>query len=131
MHFARRRLRWLIGAWLLCQAATVASAPLALWRSSKQAASDAAPSSDDTCCPGVAPGQVCPMHHTKEGGRKCAMRNACPSAADALVALSGVVGLERRASRSFDDRSAGAPVRHLQSNTIARASRPESPPPRA
>ena len=35
------------------------------------------PIHDDKCCPGMLPGQICPMHHTKEGKRTCKMRSAC------------------------------------------------------
>lgn len=127
MRIVRRRLPWMVGAWLLCQAAAAASAPLALCC---RPASDLAVA-DEECCPGVAPGQVCPMHHTKEGGRKCVMRSACASNDAALLSLSGIVGLTSRESFSISDRTLWASIAPMQPNTLARASRPESPPPRA
>jgi hypothetical protein len=125
MHIVRARLPWIVGAWLLCQSAAFASAPLALWRS------PAASAADDDCCPGVAPGQVCPMHHAKEGARTCAMRSACAPSDAALVALSGGIGVPSRAPVAIADTLA---VRSIQASdviTSSRASRPESPPPRA
>jgi hypothetical protein len=127
MRIVRRRLSWVVGAWMLCQAAAVASAPLALWRTSLPAVGAIA----DDCCPGVAPGQVCPMHHTKEGGRKCAMRSACSPDSAALVSLSGIVGLPSRAFTKLAESSLSSSLGQRESATLARSTRPESPPPRA
>lgn len=126
MTRVRRRLSWLIGAWLLCQIANVAAAPLTFCCQSVAGAAD-----EDTCCPGLLPGQVCPMHHPKDGGRTCEMRNACARADAALVALAGGVGVLPPATvvaSPFD--SGDLPHASLRP-AIRRSRRPESPPPRA
>jgi hypothetical protein len=114
-----------VGAWLLCQAAGLASAPLALWRAPAEAGIV------DECCPGVAPGQVCPMHHAKEGGRTCVMRNACSQSNAALLVLSGGIGVPPRATAAVAVAIDVESVSLTESTTFARTSRPESPPPRA
>src|SRR5258705_2309154 len=84
MSPVRRRLSWLIGAWLLCQVANVAAAPLTFCCQNVATAGD-----EEKCCPGLLPGQVCPMHHTREGERTCKMRNSSPRTDAALMALAG------------------------------------------
>jgi hypothetical protein len=59
------------------------------------------------------------------------MRNACGRTDAALVSLAGVVGLLPHptvAVKAFDP---GDSVRELTPSALARACRPESPPPRA
>ena len=68
MSVVRRRLSWVVGAWLLCQIANVTAAPV-MFHCQNVATAD-----DDECCPGLLPGQVCPMHHTKAGEKTCKMR---------------------------------------------------------
>jgi hypothetical protein len=125
MQRVRRRLPWIVGAWLLCQAAAVASAPLALWRTAPTI------SVEDDCCPGVAPGQMCPMHHTKEGTRKCVVRGACDTSHAALLALSGGLGLPSLATSPIVRPPSADRIALSRPTTIVRAARPESPPPRA
>ena len=62
MSFVRRHLSWMVCGWLVCQMASVAAAPLAFCCKDVPAADP-----DDKCCPGLLPGQICPMHHTREG----------------------------------------------------------------
>ena len=62
----RPMLRALASAWLVCQLAGLIAAPVAMCVNPAEAAASA----EDACCPGVAPGQVCPMHHTRERLRK-------------------------------------------------------------
>ena len=78
------RLRLATAAWLACQMAAMVGAPVVL----HAMPSIAAAASDEDCCPGVAPGQVCPMHHTKAGARHCAIRSACGSQDAALLPLA-------------------------------------------
>jgi hypothetical protein len=125
MRLQRRRLPWIVSAWLLCQAAAVASAPMALWRTGPTIAVE------DDCCPGVAPGQVCPMHHTKEGQRKCVMHGACASSTAALIALSGGIGLLAHVSVADAPYAAAGAILISESSTLSRLAPPESPPPRA
>src|SRR3954469_24512590 len=87
MSRVRRRLSWLIGAWLLCQVANLAAAPLTFCCQNVATAG-----ADEKCCPGLLPGEVCPMHHTKEGERTCKMRSLCTGSDASLVALGGGLG---------------------------------------
>src|SRR5947208_15455572 len=87
MSSVRRRLSWLVGAWLLCQVANVGAAPLTFCCQNVATAGD-----DEKCCPGLLPGQVCPMHHTKEGERTCRMRGVCTGSDTALVELASALG---------------------------------------
>jgi hypothetical protein len=126
MHGVRSRIRRVAVLWLFCQAGAVAGAPFALW---------AAPSAlvalaDHDCCPGVAPGQVCPMHHTREGVRHCAMSSACGASDAALLTVAGLIAPPAVFSMpSVDVRP--EPVVSAAFSTASRAARPESPPPRA
>ena len=126
MSSVRRRLPWVIGAWLLCQVAGVAAAPVAFCCQNVATAAD-----EDNCCPGLLPGQVCPMHHTKEGERTSKMRNACARSDAALLALSGGVGVLPKATAIVVAFDSGRPPRLSRPSAIARHHRPESPPPRA
>jgi hypothetical protein len=123
----RPMLRAFASAWLVCQLAGLIAAPVAMCVSPAEAAASA----EDACCPGVAPGQVCPMHHTREGAKHCVMRSACASGTTALLTLVGSVGLLPSLSSSPAD--ALVPVGtapRVASATVARAELPESPPPR-
>jgi hypothetical protein len=126
MSFVRRRLSWVIGAWLLCQVAGVAAAPLTFCCQNVASADD-----EEKCCPGLLPGQVCPMHHTKEGERTCKMRSTCTKSDAALVALAGGIGVVPTATPLVSSFDLGDPVRPAPRSAILRAYRPESPPPRA
>ena len=121
-------LRALACAWVVCQLAGIVAGPLAVYFGPAEAIA----SSEDACCPGVAPGQVCPMHHTREGTKHCVMRNACAASTAALLTLVGGVGLMPTPSASSADASApSGPASLFASATIARPELPESPPPRA
>jgi hypothetical protein len=126
MSPVRRRLSWLIGAWLLCQVANVAAAPLTFSCQNVATAGD-----EEKCCPGLLPGQVCPMHHTKEGERTCKMRASCCGSDASIVALAsglGAVPVSTPAVSTFD---LGDRLRPAQPSAILRSARPESPPPRS
>lgn len=121
-------LRVLACAWLLCQVAGLIAAPVAVC----VAPVEAVASGDDACCPGVLPGQVCPMHHTREGGKHCVMRSACTSSTAALLTLVGSVGLlPSSASSSVDVLAVSGSAPLFASAAIVRSELPESPPPRA
>ena len=111
--------------WLTCQIAGVVAAPLAFCCQGVVAADD------EECCPGLLPGQICPMHHTREGDRTCKMRDACGRADAGLVSLAGVVGLLTRATPVVSAFDLGDTVSSPAPSAIARAYRPESPPPRS
>lgn len=125
MPFVRRRMSWVVGVWLACQLAGVVAAPLAFCCRTIQV------DDDEACCPGLLPGQMCPMHHKREGERTCKMRGACSRADAGLVALAGVVGLLPATTGVVSASTVGAPPRAGVPSAIQRAHRPESPPPRA
>ena len=126
MSGVRRRLSWVVCFWLACQMAGVVAAPLAFCCQNMPAADD-----DEQCCPGLLPGQICPMHHRREGEPTCKMRDACGRADAALVALGGVVGLLPHATAAVSVFETGDRVTSIAASAIACAYRPESPPPRA
>jgi hypothetical protein len=127
MLSVRRRLSWLVCAWLTCQIATVVAAPITFCCKAVPVADD-----DEECCPGVAPGQLCPMHHkTATGKNDCKMRSTCGPADAMLVALAGGIGVLPRATAVVNAFVPGDVVAPSAPVALARSSRPESPPPRA
>jgi hypothetical protein len=126
MSFVRRHFAWMICAWLACQVASVAAAPLAFCCKSVPATDP-----DDKCCPGMLPGQICPMHHKKEGERTCKMRNACTRSDAALISLAGGLGTIPRPTPTVNVFDSGTFVTPIAPSAILRAHVPESPPPRA
>jgi len=125
MVAVRSRVPWIVCLWLACQIAGIVAAPLAFCCQTAVAADE------EACCPGLLPGQICPMHHKTEGDRTCKMRDACGRADAGLVSLAGVVGLLPRATRVVIAFDLGDAVASSAPSAIARAYRPESPPPRA
>lgn len=123
----RPLLRSLASVWLACQLAGFAAAPLALCLGPASAAADV----EDACCPGIAPGQMCPMHHTREGTRQCVLRNACASSSAALLTLFGGLGLLPSSAESSTVVAVSPLGPAPSSERIVRADLPESPPPRA
>ena len=126
MVFVRRRLPRLICAWLTFQIAGVAAAPIMFCCNDVRTAQD-----EQVCCAGLAPGQLCPMHHKVAGKSECKMRNACAPADAMLVALAGGVGVLPPATALVNAFDPGDVVAPSVPDLIARTSSPESPPPRA
>jgi hypothetical protein len=126
MSLVRRRLSWLVGAWLLCQIANVAAAPLTFCCQNVATAED-----EEECCPGLLPGQVCPMHHVKEGERTCKMRGVCTGTDASIVALAGGLGAIPERTALVNAFELGDLPRLAPRSAILRSDRPESPPPRA
>jgi hypothetical protein len=126
MSFVRRHFAWMICGWLVCQVASVAAAPLAFCCQEVPATDP-----DDKCCPGMLPGQICPMHHTREGVKTCKMRNACTRSDAALIALAGGVGTLPPRTATVNVFDSGTFVAPITPSAILRAHVPESPPPRA
>jgi hypothetical protein len=118
-------LSWAIGAWLLFQLANVTAAPLTFYCQNVATAGD-----DEKCCPGLLPGQVCPMHHTKEGKATCKMRSTCAGTDASLMALAGGLGAMPRTTAMVSAFDPGELHALAQPSTILRSERPESPPPR-
>jgi hypothetical protein len=128
MVAVRRRVSWIVSLWLACQIAGVVAAPLAFCCQPVLA------SDEEECCPGLAPGQMCPMHHTRARDKKeptCKMRDACGRTDSGLVALAGVVGLLPPPTATVSSFEVGEAVHAAIPTLVARADRPESPPPRA
>ena len=126
MSVVRRRLSWLVGAWLLCQIANVAAAPLTFCCQNVAIAGD-----DEKCCPGLLPGEICPMHHTREGERTCKMRGVCTGTDAAVVALASSLGAMPSATVVVNAFELGDLPRVAPLSIVLRTDRPESPPPRA
>ncbi len=129
MAFLRRRLTFVVCVWLIGQAAGLAAAPFALCCGTAPGTS--VHDDEEKCCPGLLPGQVCPMHHTKEGVRTCKMRSVCTNSDAAFLSLSGGLGVMPQPTATVNafGLRAAAPV--MAPSAISRALRPESPPPRA
>jgi hypothetical protein len=127
MSRVRRRVSWMACFWLTCQLAGIVAAPLAFCCRGVEAVD----SDDDVCCPGLLPGQICPMHHKVEGKPTCKMRDACGRADAALVSLAGIVGLLPSMTVAVSTFVAGDRFAALVPSAISRAYRPDSPPPRA
>jgi hypothetical protein len=126
MPFVRSRLSWIVGAWLVCQVAGLAAAPIALCCANQEAAADT-----PSCCRGLAPGQKCPMHHHEESDRTCKMRNACSQSDAALLTLSGGLGVLPSSTVGVSAFDPGDIVATASPVPVPRSDRPESPPPRA
>lgn len=123
----RPTLRYVACAWLVCQLAGFAAAPIAVGQSRSAAGTD----SRESCCPGVAPGQACPMHRTATGAKTCVMRNACAPSPSVMLTLLGGLGLLPPLTSTLTALVAGDVPPSDPSAAIARAELPESPPPRA
>lgn len=132
----RARLPWFVGAWLLCQAAGLTAAPLALCCDIQLEAS-----ADDACCQGLAPGQTCPLHgHTapaastsgtsdSKAPADCTMRSACGPTDLALLSIaSGVAVLPT--VNAVAVLTISTPVASIDALASSRVELPESPPPR-
>jgi len=124
MSLVRRRLSWIICSWLICQAAGIVAAPLAL------CCHDADSASLPDCCEGVGPGQVCPMHH-KTGDTTCKMRNACAPGDSALISLSGALGVLPSATVDVNVFASGESAAWPAAHAVLRTTPPDPPPPRA
>src|SRR5436190_16906974 len=94
----RRALRMTIGVWMAAQLVGAAAAPFALCSAFQPAPSD----SHSGCCPGVGPGQVCPMHKTREGAARCTMSSACHASDAALLSLFSSIGVTPQSDFTLD-----------------------------
>jgi len=123
MSLVRRRLPWIVSAWLLCQLTGLAAAPFALCCT----AADELPE----CCRTVGPGQTCPMHHGGHDDSTCKMRNGCASGDSALISLGGGLGVLPSSTSGVTPFASGEDAAPLTASAIDRAEPPDSPPPRA
>jgi len=122
MRFIRERLSWVVAGWLACQMTALAAVSVSA------ACAETGPRK---CCAAARPGQACPMHHPGEDDRTCKMRDACGRTDAALLALAGGVGVLPHATDVVIAFALGDPVSAMSPSPILRATRPESPPPRA
>jgi hypothetical protein len=118
----RRFLRSIACTWIACQLMAVAS-PLAL-------ACDAFGIDQVTCCPGIGPGQICPMHHKTAGDRNtCKMESTCGHH-DTMLLTIMAIGILPPSSVAIASSSTTARVDALTASTLSRAFVPDLPPPR-
>jgi hypothetical protein len=118
----RSFLRSISCAWIALQVMAVAS-PLAL-------SCDAFGIDQLTCCPGIGPGQVCPMHHKTAGDRgTCKMESTCAHHDTALLTLMAV-GILPPSSVAISSSSLNARVGVVNESMRSRAFVPDLPPPR-
>jgi hypothetical protein len=125
MYRFRRRLTC---AWLMLELAAFAAAPIVMF---VDRGHPSGTHRQKACCPGIAPGQICPMHHAREGGRTCTMTSGCREDAVALLSLIAVAGVPALTARGVSLSATADLVQPLTATPIARAELPESPPPRA
>jgi hypothetical protein len=126
MSLVRRRIAWVIGAWLLCQIANVSAAPLTFSCQNVASAAD-----EEECCPGLLPGQVCPMHHAKKGEPTCQMRSSCAGCDTAIISLAIGAGAPPSSTPAVSTFDLGERIVLAPQSSTLRSDRPESPPPRA
>lgn len=121
-----RALRITAAIWIVIQLAAVCAAPVVLACAHVPTAAD----DEAACCPGLLPGQVCPMHHTREGAQKCHMRSACGSSDASLVTLTFGVGVLPSNATLVAIAPIATAAAAPAAGAIARPDRPEPPPPR-
>ena len=122
----RSILRHLACAWLACQIAASAAAPLGLCCAPTPVADDV-----PQCCKNVKAGQECPMHHRREGKPACRMCGSSDSSSTALLSLASGIGLvppNVQYAVALEPLTIVVPSFAM---SIGRADRPDAPPPRA
>jgi hypothetical protein len=133
VFFLRRRLSRVAGVWVFYQTLVAGMAVVA------PCCMAVAASQDEECCPGVEPGEICPMHHktegghheTEESGRICLLTDACSPTSALLLSLANGAGLIPAPPDTAADHLAAESVRLLSDHPRTRAARPEPHPPRA
>jgi len=125
MPTLRRRLSWIVAAWLVCQAST------AVVLSSATCAGDRDEASAVVCTCPHADGVECPMHHTRTApASRCSCQGSDESAASAVLALIGpaaVLPESRGTAKSVRLSSVSIAPRTARRD---RPSVPDPPPPR-
>jgi hypothetical protein len=116
----RRALGPLTAAWIVCQVATLASSPVALWLMSADLA-------ECTCTTGDH--ASCPMHHKQEPGSKiCLLRSAANPGTMVLASMFSGAGLLPAQAGSVE-----SPGNHsaavIKLTTLPSRYRPPDPPP--
>ena len=121
-------MRLVASLWLAGQLASFVAAPIAVYASPA-----IAPLHDDArCCPGLEPGQECPMHHGREGGARCHLSPVCSHDGDALILIVGTLAFAPLSSlsSSFDPVVRSEAVAASAASPLYRTLSPDLPPPR-
>jgi hypothetical protein len=111
--------------WLVFQISVLAVSPFGVCCSvTAQAAVD-----DDECCKGMAPGQMCPLHHHRHSAGP-SLRCGCGSIDPALISLTFGLGV-MPSPVSVDVTLVSTPVPQSTVHALYRAGSLDPPPPRA
>ena len=128
MSRLRARLIACALAILVCQAAALSAAPVALCRGALSADADL-----DECCKALAPGQTCPMHHTTHGApdtRGTAWTCVCSPSDAVLASIVGVAGALPAPVRVPRATVRVAVIVSMSPSILDRHQPPQNPPPR-
>lgn len=128
MNLLRARLVACVIAVLVCQAAALSAAPLALCRGALSADADL-----DECCRNLRPGQTCPMHHTTHGApdtRGPAWTCVCSPSDAVLASIVGVAGALPEPVRVARVSVRVTAIASLAPSILDRHHPPQYPPPR-
>jgi hypothetical protein len=127
MNLIRVRLIAYAIAVLVCQAAALSAAPVALCRGALSAADDL-----DECCKNLGPGQTCPMHHKTHDAenRGPAWTCVCSPSDAVLASLVGVSGALPEPVRVPDPATRVAVLVAVPPSTLDHQQPPNYPPPR-
>jgi hypothetical protein len=95
MRSVRANLRAVVAAMLLGQLAGFALLPAALCCTRETSGSGIQVSAHERkpCCPGMAPGQVCPMHRAESQKQQNGPRLRCAPDSGSPLALIGLLGI--------------------------------------
>ena len=127
MRIVRRRLSWMVGAWLLCHVCALAAAPISICLSS----SASAPSLECTCDHGDA--TECPMHHKSSAAPKptCTCRSTSDSGLATLASMLGPFAVVDAAARIVSPDAMAAMPALRPASFFNVPAIPDPPPPRA
>ena len=119
----RRALGRFAVAWLLCQSATLAILPAAVWASAEDPL-------ECTCAHGNH--TICPMHHKPApGSRQCQMRSTHHGDPALLSSLFSAIGLVPPSAPATVSERGSLVVHPDATGVILRPAAPDPPPPRA
>ena len=114
--------------WLICQSASLLAAPLSLAQLPSQTTLD----SEECHCPGVGPGQICPMHHKRrESKQTCRMCGTSDAGEVALVVLAVGLGILALTPGTLVVSHHSESIAVTAVSVVTRAEHPDSPPPRS
>ena len=129
MTSIRSRLVACVIGVLVCQAAAMTAAPVALCRGALSADADL-----HACCKNLKPGQTCPMHHTTHGSpdaRGTSWECVCSPSDAVLASIVSVSGDLPTPTRIVDPTAPEALVISFVSSTLEQQRPPLYQPPRA